>query len=219
MAMVLMPAACASSIAGCSASALNGLKTMALTPAATRSRICCSCGYCLSSWWIHFASDTCPETSACALAVQSCSSRKPLPMPKLFEKPILNCFAAAEPDGAAADPAADGAAADGAAADGAAALGAVDAPELEQAAARMAIAANPASPRPRFDPTIIPLPPPCTRRADMVAPQSHWLLLRSPRIRSGRSTSCVLPALTPPGRWRERSGVRVRDRRHRTVRS
>ena len=77
----------------------------------------------MSSWWIHFASDTCPETSACALAVQSCSSRKPLPMPKLFEKPSLYCLAAAEPDGAAAEPAADGAAAEGAAADGAAALG------------------------------------------------------------------------------------------------
>src|SRR5690242_15966470 len=133
MATVLMPAACASSIAGCSASALNGLNTIALTPAETRSRICCSCGYCLSSWWIHLPSDTWPETSACALAVQSCSSRKPLPMPKLFENPILYCFAAAEPEAAGAEPpadgaAADGAAADGAAADGAAALGADDAP-------------------------------------------------------------------------------------------
>src|SRR5436190_18900911 len=106
-------------------------------------------------------------------------------MPKLFEKPSLNCFPAAEPDGAAEpdaagpEPAAEGAAADGAAADGAAALGAVDAPELEQAAAKMAIAANPATPRPRFEPMIIPVPPRCTRRADMVAPQNHRLLLRS----------------------------------------
>ena len=38
-----------------------------------------------SFWWSQVPDVTCPDASASALAVQSCSSRKPLPMPKLFE--------------------------------------------------------------------------------------------------------------------------------------
>ncbi len=40
-------------------------------------------------------SETWPDAAACAFAVQTCSSRKPLPTPPPFEYPILYCVVAA----------------------------------------------------------------------------------------------------------------------------
>src|SRR5687768_5539651 len=83
------------------------------------------------------SSETWPEDSASAFAVQTCSSRKPLPTPPPFEYPILYCVAAL---GAASD-----AAALGAPALGAAALGAAVPAGVLQAAANTAAAAKTAS--------------------------------------------------------------------------
>jgi hypothetical protein len=77
--MELIPAAFASWSAVLSAAASFGLKTMALTPAAIRFR--------MSEAWPAASvlrcrttsSETWPDALACALAVQTCSSRKPLP--------------------------------------------------------------------------------------------------------------------------------------------
>ena len=62
--------------------------------------------------WITVRLETSPDALACALAVQTCSSRKPLPTLLPFEYPIVYCFAAALAAalaGAAALAAADGA--------------------------------------------------------------------------------------------------------------
>src|SRR5512144_3264048 len=131
-----MPAAFASARAGLSASGSFGLNTMALTPFAMRSRMSDSWPAASVLRWMVVSSETWPEALAWALAVQTCSSRKPLPTPPPFEYPILYCVAGAEA-------ASLGAAALGAAALGAAALGAVVAPELEHAVATSAIVARP----------------------------------------------------------------------------
>src|SRR5882757_5533762 len=106
---------------------------MAFTPLAIRVRMSASWPAASVLRWITVRSETWPEAFACALAVQTCSSRKPLPTPPPFEYPIVYCFAAPEPDGAAEPPAADGAAVGGAAV--APVLGAVVASVLEHAAA------------------------------------------------------------------------------------
>src|SRR6478752_2950608 len=114
--------------------------------------------------------ETAPDASACALAVQTCSSRKPLPTPPPFEYPMVACLAAA--------------------------LGAVDAPELEHAVASTATTARPTNDLARMDPLNTRSPPllPTTRRLgrvdERIAPMS-----RSRSIRSIGLTSC---ALTPP---------------------
>ena len=90
-----MPCAWASARAGLSASGSFGLKTIACTPAAMRSR--------MSEAWpaasvlrcFTIRSETWPDAAACAFAVQTCSSRKPLPTPPPFEYPILYCVVAA----------------------------------------------------------------------------------------------------------------------------
>jgi hypothetical protein len=82
--------------------------------------------------------------------VQFCSSRKPFPVPPVFENPIVYCLAAAEGEAAGSDTAG---------ADGAGALGAVvAAPGDEHAATRTAIAVRPNS-RMRLDALIIRSPP------------------------------------------------------------
>ena len=81
----MIPAAFASWSAGLRAFASFGLKMIALTPAAIRSR--------MSEAWpaasvlrcFVTSSETWPDALACALAVQTCSSRKPLPTLWPFE--------------------------------------------------------------------------------------------------------------------------------------
>ncbi len=80
-----MPAAWASSSAGLSASGSFGLNTMAFTPLAIRSRMSCSWPAASVLRWIVVSVETLPEASASAFAVQTCSSRKPLPTPPPFE--------------------------------------------------------------------------------------------------------------------------------------
>ena len=89
-----MPAVLASASAGLRASALLGLNTIASTPCEIRSRRSLSWPAESVLWAIITTFDTCPEASASALAVQFCSSRKPLPVPPVFEKPITYCLAA-----------------------------------------------------------------------------------------------------------------------------
>ena len=84
-ATVVMPAALASSSAGLSASGSFGLNTIASTSFAIRSRICWSWPAASAFWWMTVSSETWPEAFASALAVQTCSSRKPLPTPPAFE--------------------------------------------------------------------------------------------------------------------------------------
>jgi len=84
-ATVLMPAAFASSSAGFRADGSLGLKTIASTPAAIRSRMSWSWPAASVLRWIVVSCETWPEASASALAVQTCSSRKPLPTPPPFE--------------------------------------------------------------------------------------------------------------------------------------
>src|SRR5438552_9890023 len=141
-----MPAAFASASAGFRASGSFGLNTMALTPFAMRSRRSDSWPAASVLRWMVVSSETWPDALACALAVQTCSSRKPLPTPPPLEYPILYCLAAAEADSAGAEAAADSAAL------GAAALGAFDAPPLVQAAATTAMVARPTSSRTGLDP-------------------------------------------------------------------
>src|SRR5262245_6309491 len=117
-----MPAAFASASAGFSASGLLGLNTIASTPAAISVRRSASwpAGSVLCA--IMLTDETWPDASASASAVQFCSSRKPLPVPPVFENPIVYCFAAslgaslaAWLAGSLAGGASVGAAADGAA--------------------------------------------------------------------------------------------------------
>ena len=119
-ATVLMPAALASSSAGISASGSFGLNTIASTSAAMRVRSCWSCSSAVPFWWMTFSEATWPDASASARAVQTCSSRKPLPTPPAFEYPIFQLPAAAlgdsaaEPDGLSAGVLSAGAADEGA---------------------------------------------------------------------------------------------------------
>src|SRR5258708_38055750 len=84
-----------------------------------------------------------PRAVPSAFAVQTCSSRKPLPTPPPLEYPIVyGAFAATAPE----------------------------APGLEQAAPTTATAASPTSNRARIDALVIRSPPSCDRRADLVAP-------------------------------------------------
>ncbi len=84
-----MPAAFASARAGLRAAGSFGLKTIASTPLAIRSRMSESWPAASVLRWIVVSSDTWPDASASAVAVQTCSSRKPLPTPPPFEYPIL----------------------------------------------------------------------------------------------------------------------------------
>src|SRR6266542_1692931 len=125
-----MPAVFASWRAGLRAFESFGLKTIGSRmseswPAASVLR------------WIVVSSETWPDAAACALAVQTCSSRKPLPTPPAFEYPILYILAGVD-----------------AWALGAPALGAVDAP-VEHAAATARMAATPTTSRARADALII----------------------------------------------------------------
>src|ERR687887_1915346 len=92
-----------------------------------------------------FTFDTWPDASASALAVQFCSSRKPLPVPPVFEKPMTYCLAACE---AGAD----------APVDDAALLGAVEAPLVQADAPTMAAAIR-GPRRARLDALITRSPP------------------------------------------------------------
>src|SRR6185369_10534317 len=84
-----------------------------------------------------------PRAVPSALAVQTCSSRKPLPTPPPLEYPIeYGAFAAAPPDAAGV--------------------------ELH-APASIATVARPASNRTSVDALVIRSPPSCDRRADLVA--------------------------------------------------
>src|SRR5712692_8174036 len=84
-----------------------------------------------------------PRAVPSAFAVQTCSSRKPLPTPPPLEYPIeYGAFAAAAPE----------------------------APGLElHAAETTAMAARPTSSRLRVDAFVMRSPPSCDRRADLVA--------------------------------------------------
>src|SRR5882757_9936210 len=84
-----------------------------------------------------------PRAVPSAFAVQTCSSRKPLPTPPPLEYPIAyGAFPAAAPD----------------------------APGLVLHAAKTtALAAKPTSSRPTVDALVIRSPPSCGRRADLVA--------------------------------------------------
>src|SRR5687767_5363031 len=113
------------------------------------------------------SSETWPEDSASAFAVQTCSSRKPFPTPPPFEYPILYCFAAALGD---ASPEAS-ALALGAAALGAAALGAAVPAGVLQAAANTAAAARTASNLARVVPFSIMRAPPQQAAHRVVAPR------------------------------------------------
>jgi len=94
---VLMPAAFASARAGFRAFASFGLKTIALTPFAIRSRMSESWPAASVFREVVVSWDTWPDARACAFAVQICSSRKPLPTPPALEYPILYIVDAADP--------------------------------------------------------------------------------------------------------------------------
>jgi len=83
---VLIPAALASWSAGFSAAGSFGLKTIASTPAAMRSRMSEACPAASVLRCLTMRLEGWPPAAAhCALAVQTCSSRKPLPTPPPLE--------------------------------------------------------------------------------------------------------------------------------------
>src|SRR5205807_3493398 len=105
---VLIPAAWASARAGLRAFGSLGLNTIALTPFAIRLRMSASWPAASVLRWITVRLETSPDAFASALAVHTCSSRKPLPTPPPFEYPIVYCLVPAdepppEPDGDPAD--------------------------------------------------------------------------------------------------------------------
>src|SRR6266550_5685999 len=172
-----MPAAFASARAGLRASALLGLNTIASTPCEIRSRRSESWPAESVLWAIITTFDTCPEASASALAVQFCSSRKPLPVPPVFEKPITYCLAACVGEVVAPPPLV--------------AVGPADVPGDEHAAAARATTAAIVASR-RAIPVCFTEPPPSL--SSRLAPRSrgplilssHQTLLARTSFRHGR---------------------------------
>src|ERR1035437_5889684 len=92
----MIPAACASARAGLRALGSFGLKTIALTPLAIRSRMSESWPAASVLRLVTVIWETVPTTLAWALAVHICSSRKPLPTPPPLEYPMVYVLAAAD---------------------------------------------------------------------------------------------------------------------------